>query len=211
MTINQIFELCQVEVPQAGETMILSILNQKIKEFAHSSEIYKKVDDITIVADTVEYTLVTEFSDIDGEKIVKIDFLDSTGEQVESIYQLKYDVFEGKIRFYSYDGCAITEIPSAISTIRIQYVAVPADKAISGTLTEIDSQFHEGLRAGVMAILYKLYATIDKVFQDGGSARIKDMASMQYNEMLFEKTIHKAMRFANSGISIPKAIITPSY
>jgi len=211
MTIYQIFELCQVEVPQAGETMILSILNEKIKDFAHSSEIYKRTGDITIVANTVEYTLATEFTDIDGEKIVKIDFLDSDSEQVESIYQLKYDIFEGKIRFYSYLGNSITEIPSAIYYIRIQYVAVPATKTINSTLTEIDSQFHEGLRAGVMATLYKLYATIDKVFPDGGFAKIKDMASMQYNEVLYDKTIHKAMRYANSGTSIPKAIITPSY
>ena len=140
MTIAQIVELCQIEVPQAGETLILSILNGKIKELAHESEIYKKVDDINIVANTVEYTLATEFADIDGEMILKVNFLDSNGEQVKSIYQLKYDIFEGKIRFYSYTGITLQEILSAISTIRIQYVAVPATKIITDNLsTALDS------------------------------------------------------------------------
>lgn len=211
MTIMQMYELCQIEVPQAGQTLILEFINEKIKEFAHRTEIYKKSDTITIVANTVEYTLATESTDIDGNKIIRIEFKDSDGEFVVSTYQLKYDINETKIRFYDYLGCPITGIPSEVATIQYEYIAVPPTKIITDTLTEINSQFHEGIRSGVMSKLYRLYPTIQKVLSDGSTAMMKDISMIQLTTKEFEDAVHKGMRFANSSPSIPKEIYTPSY
>jgi len=211
MTIYNMFEMCQVEVPQAGQTLILELINERIKEFAHRTEIYKKTDTITIVADTVEYTLLTEFADIDGDKLTKVTFKDSDGEYAKAIYELKFIIENGKIRFYDYLNCAITEIPAEVAYIYCEYVAVPPTKTITSSLTEIDSQFHEGIRSGVMERLYKLYSTLQKVFPDNSTAMVKDIAMLQLSATEFEKSVHKGIRFANSSPSIPKEIFTPGY
>jgi len=211
MTIFNMVELCKVEVPKASETMIVALLNEKIKLFAHESEIYKNTGDITIVADTVEYTLATEFSDIDGEMVVSVNFLDSNREQVADIYQLKFDISKGKIRFYSYINTSITSIPSQIIHIEIQYVAVPPNKTVDDALTEIDSQFHDGIRSGVASVLYSLYPTIDKILPDGSVLKLKDMTMMKYHENNYNTKLHNAKRFAYAGSPIPKEIYSKGF
>ena len=211
MTIMNMWELCQVEVPQAGQTIILEIINEKIKEFAHRTEIYKLNGNITVVANTVEYTLSTEFPLIDEMKVKSVVFKDSDGEEVNSYYQLKYSITNDKIRFYDYLGGALQEIPSEIATINVTYVAVPATKTISSTLTEIDSQFHEAIRSGVMGRLYKLYPTLQKTFNDNSTAMVKDIALLQLSDAEFERSILRGIRFANSNPLMPKEIFAPSY
>jgi hypothetical protein len=205
------WELCQIEVPQAGQTLILEIINEKIKEFCHRTEIYKKGDDLTIVSNTVSYTLVTEFTDIDGEMVKEIILKDSDGVIVNESQTLKFDIINGVITFYNYYGNPITGIPSEIATISFVYVAVPTNKTISDTLTEIDPQFHEYVRSGVMERLYRLYPTIEKRFQDGSTAIVKDIQMIQLSSSEFEKGIFRGTRFANSTSSIPKQIFSPQY
>lgn len=211
MTIYQMFELCQIEVPQAGETLILELLNEKIKEFCHRTEIYKVQDDLGIVADTVEYVLTDEFPDMDGAMVKDVFFKDSNGEFVTELKTLKYTINNGVIRFYDYRGDSITAIPSEIAEITFVYVAIPKTKVITDTLTEIDSQFHEQVRSGVMEKLYKLYPTLAKKFPDGSSAIIKDISMIQLSNSEFERGILRGTRFTNSSQSMVKEIFNKGF
>ena len=211
MTIYQIYEMCQIETPQASQTMIVELINQKIKEFCHRTEIYKQQNDLTIVSNTVSYTLSTEFTDIDGEMVREVIFKDSSGVIVRETQTLKFDITKGVVTFYDYYGNPITGIPSEIATITFIYVAVPSTKAITDSLTEIDSQFHEQVRSGVMEKLYKLYPTVEKKFTDGSTVMLKDVQMIQLSISEFEKGILRGTRFANSTPSIPKTIYNEGF
>jgi hypothetical protein len=205
MTILQIVELVKEEIPQAGHTQILAELNQVIADFAHETRIYKRTGAITIVTNTVSYTLSTEMTDIDGELITEVYFKDSTGELVDETDTLKYSVINGVIRFYDYYRQPLTSISDDVTTITTVYVAKVTTKTISDTLTEIPSQFHQGLLDGTLARLYKRYSTIERQFPDGSKALTKDLNTAQYNQALYEKCRLAGKRYANehTGVSMP--------
>jgi len=202
MTILQILELCKEEIPQAGHTQILAELNQVIADFTHETRIYKRTGSITIVANTVAYTLSTEMTDIDGELILDVYFKDSTGELVDETDTLKYSVINGVIRFYDYYREAITSIDDGVSTISTVYVAKVSTKTASDTITEIPVQFHQGLLDGTLARLYKRYPTIERVYPDGSKALTKDLQIAQYNQGLYEKSRLAGKKYANEYVGI---------
>lgn len=204
MTILQIVELVKEEIPQAGHTQILAELNQVIADFAHETRIYKRTGAITIVANTVSYTLSTEMTDIDGELILGVYFKDSTGELVDETDTLKYSVINGVIRFYDYYRVPITSISDDITTITTVYVAKVTTKTASDTLTEIPNQFHQGLLDGTLARLYKRYATVERQFPDRSTALTKDLSTAQYNQILYEKSRLAGKKYANeyTGVSM---------
>jgi hypothetical protein len=211
MTIYNIFELCQVEVPQASQSMILSLVNEKIQEFCHRTEVYKKTADLTIIPNTVSYTLLTSFPDIDTENIIYVIFKDSSGVVVPECQQLTFSVINGVITFYDSMGGNITSIPSTISTITFVYVAIPTTKVITDALTEIPNQFHEHLRSGVMETLYKLYPTIQRKATDGSTSLVKDVSMIQFSGNDFEKGILRGTRFANTSPQTPKQIFNEGF
>lgn len=175
MTGYQLWEECQQHFPNVGITQFLKDANLVYKNFCHETRILVKQANLTVVTNTVEYTLVTEFTDIDGELVKEIQFKDSTGELVDETETLKFSITNGKIRFYDYYGNAITTIPSSL-TVTFIYVYIPTD-LIETTSPVFDSQFHPALLNGVLKKYYATFPTIAKQFQDGSSGSVKDLAS----------------------------------
>jgi len=190
MILEKICERIQREFSDVRIVEIVEDLNDIQKDFVIETEILKTTGNLTIVANTVTYTLLTEFSTLD--KVLRVDFLDST---------LKMDIKpNGTITFYDYYGDAITEIPSGITTIRFYYTYHPATLS-SGTLSatpDIPSQLHEALVYGELARLHSIMPTLVKTFQDGSTAKIKDFQSLQFNEMKYREFIIKAKKIANT-------------
>ena len=198
MILQRICERIQREFPQVKIAEIVEDLNEIQKDFCIETEILKKSGDLTIVAATVTYTLLTEFSDLD--KILRVDFLDANSKFLEGEDTLKMDIKpNGTITFYDYYGQTITEIPSGISTIRFYYSYVPAT-LVSGTLSAspaIPDQLHDGLIHGELARLYSRFPVIAKTFSDGSTAQVKDFSSVQYNEAKYKEYVIKAKKLAN--------------
>jgi len=199
MILEKICERIQREFSDVRIVEIVEDLNDIQKDFVIETEILKTTGNLTIVANTVTYTLLTEFSTLD--KVLRVDFLDSTGALVDDEDTLKMDIKpNGTITFYDYYGDAITEIPSGITTIRFYYTYHPATLS-SGTLSatpDIPSQLHEALVYGELARLHSIMPTLVKTFQDGSTAKIKDFQSLQFNEMKYREFIIKAKKIANT-------------
>ena len=117
MTLYQIWEECQQHFPNVGFTQFAKDYNKVYKLFCHETRLTVKQANLTVVANTVEYTLATEFTDIDGALVKEILFKDSNGELLDKSDTLKFTIINGKIRFYDFYGNAITTIPTTISTI----------------------------------------------------------------------------------------------
>lgn len=198
MTLFRIIERIQREFPNVKAGEIVEDLNDIQKDFCIETKILKKYGDITVVANTVTYTLTTEFSTLD--KVLRVDFLDSSGEPVDEEDTLKMDIKpDGKITFYDYYGQTISEIPSG-TTIRVYYSYTPTTLVV-GTLTaspDIPSQLHEGLICGELARLHSSTPTIVKQFQDGSIAKMKDFQSIQLNESKYHEYVVKAKKLANA-------------
>ena len=212
MTLQRICERIQREIPQVKIPEIVEDINEIQKDFCVETEILRKTGDITIVANTVTYTLLTEFSTLD--KVLRVDFLDSSGVLVDEEDTLKMDIKpDGKVTFYDYYGQAITTIPSGIATIRVYYSYTPAT-LVSGTLTaspDIPDHLHDGLVHGELARLYSRIPTIVKAFPDGSTAQTKDFQSMQYNEVKYREYVIKAKKLANIEKSLLDSKTKPDY
>jgi hypothetical protein len=198
MLLNRICERIQREFPDARIVEIVEDLNDIQKDFCIETEILKTTGNLTIVANTITYTLLTAFSTLD--KILRIDYLDSTGAFVDEEDSLKSDIKpDGTITFYDYYGDAITTISDTIATIKFYYTYTPAVLS-SGTLSaspDIPSQLHQGLVHGVLAKYYSLFPAITKSFSDGSTAKVKDFQSAQFNEMKYREYVIKAKKLAN--------------
>jgi len=199
MTLKRILERIQREFPDIKGVELVEDINEIQKDFCTETDILKKSGNLTIVTDTVTYTLSTAFTTLD--KILRIDFLDSTGALVSETDTLKIDIKpDGKITFYDYYGDTITTIPTTIATITFYYTYFPAVLVITALTAspEIPDQLHEGLIYGELARLYSRIPTIMKTFQDGSIARTKDFQSIQYNEAKYKEYTIKAKKMANA-------------
>ncbi len=198
MILQRIIERVQREFPGVKAGEVVEDINEIQKDFCIETEILKKSTNLTVVANTVTYTLLTEFPTLD--KILRVDFLDSTGELVDEEDTLKMDIKpDGTITFYDYYGDAITEIPSG-TTPKFYYTYTPATLVV-GTLTaspDIPSQLHEGLVCKELANLHSKIPTIIKQFTDGSTARTKDFQSIQLNESKYHEYVVKAKKLANA-------------
>ena len=198
MQLNRIIERIQREFPDVRIVEIVEDLNDIQKDFCIETEILKTSGNITVVANTITYTLLTEFPTLD--KVIRVDFLKSTGAFVDDEDTLKMDIKpNGTVTFYDYYGDAITEIPTG-TTIKVYYTYHPATLS-SGTLTaspDIPSQLHEALVFGELARLHSIFPTMVKQFTDGSTARIKDFQSLQFNEVKYREFVIKAKKIANT-------------
>lgn len=198
MQLIRIIERIQREFPNVKAGEIIEDLNDIQKDFCIETEILKKSTNLTVVANTVTYTLTTEFPTLD--KVLRVDFLNSTGTLADRENTLKMDIKpDGTITFYDYYGQAITTIPSGI-TPKFYYTYIPTALVV-GTLTaspDIPSQLHEGLIYGELARLHSSTPTIIKQFQDGSIAKTKDFQSIQLNESKYREYVIKAKRLANA-------------
>lgn len=198
MTLGRICERVQREFPSVKIAEIVEDINEIQKDFCIETEILKTSGDLTIVASTVTYTLLTEFSTLD--KVLRVDFLNSSGVLVDEDDTLKMDIKpNGTVTFYDYEGDSITSIPNGISTIRFYYSYTPAT-LVSGTLTaspDIPDQLHDGLVHGELARLYSRIPMVVKQFPDGSTAQTKDFQSLQYNEAKYREYVIKAKKLAN--------------
>lgn len=211
MTLQRILERIQREFPDVKGAEIVEDLNDIQKDYAIETEILRTSGNITVVANTVSYTLTTEFSTLD--KVLRVDFLDSTGALVDEEDTLKMDIKpNGVVTFYDYYGDAITEIPTG-TTIRVYYSYTPATLVI-GTLTaspDIPSQLHDGLVYGELARLYSRIPTMVKTFQDGSTSKVKDFNSVQFNEAKYREYVIKGKKLANQEKSSLNSYSKPDY
>jgi hypothetical protein len=179
MTGYELWQECSQHFPNVGITQFLIDYNKEYKKFSHETRLPVKQANLTVVANTVQYTLATEFSDIDGELVKEILFKDSTGELVEKTQTLKFSITNGVIRFYDFYKGIITTIPSEISTITFVYIYIPAD--ITETTSPVfEDQFHLAPLNAVLKKYYATFPTINRQFQDGSTAQTKDLASASF-------------------------------
>lgn len=202
MQLNRICERIQREFPDVRIPEIVEDINDIQKDFCIETEILKTSGNLTAVASTVTYTLLTEFPTLD--KILRVDFLDSDGNPLETTETLKMDIRpDGTITFYDFYGGSLTELPSG-TTIKFYYTYTPTT-LVAGTLSaspDIPSQLHEALVFGELAKLHSTIPTLNKVFQDGSSMKVKDFQSLQFNEMKYREFVIKAKKVANTEKSV---------
>lgn len=198
MTLFQMWEEVQQHFPNVGKTQFTFDLNKVYKHFAHETRLLVKQADLTIVDDTVEYTLATEFTDIDGELVKEILFKDSDGEFVDEHSVLTFRIINGKIRFYNYKGESISEIPTdEISTITFFYVYVPTELSTDAGTPVLDTQFHDALVYKVLDKYYATYPSVTRQFQDGSIAQTRDLSTAQYFGMKYKELEIAGKRKAN--------------
>lgn len=160
MTVLQLVEQIQQHFPKVGRTQILLDLNIANKKFAHETRLLVKQADLSIVPNTVEYTLAVEFPDIDRTIIKDVLFKDSNGNLVPKTSELKFTIINGKIKFYDFYGGDISAIPTGdISTITFVYVYVPATLVNDQDEPEIEEQFHDALMFNVLGKYYSTFPT----------------------------------------------------
>ena len=195
MTLFQMFEQNKQHFPNVGLTQFTKDVNLAQRYFAHDTRILVKQANLTIVSNTVEYTLSTEFSDIDGELVKEILFKDSNGELLDSSDTLKFTITNGKIRFYDYYGDSITTIPSSISTITFIYVYVPTDLSNDTDEPVLDDQFHDAL---LYRVLMKYYVTFPMTQVINGQTIISiSTSTSKYFHDLYKELELSAKRKAN--------------
>lgn len=197
MTLMRLLERIKREFPNVKDVEIVEDLDNIHKEFCHETEILKTSGNLTIVANTVSYTLSTEFPTLD--KILRIDYLDSAGDFENETDQLTVDVKpDGTIRFYDYYGDDISTI--AVTTIKFYYTYIPTTLSarLQSSSPEMPSQFHDALIHGELARLYARFPTIERRFPDGSTAMTKDYDSVKYHEVKYQEFVTKAKRYANT-------------
>lgn len=198
MTLFQMYEECREHFPNIGITQFTKDLNKIYKHFAHETRLLMKQANLTITANTVEYTLVTAFTDIDGELVKEILFKDSDGEFVSEHSVLTFKITNGKIRFYNYKGESLSSIPTDdISTITFVYVYVPTELSTDAGSPVLDSQFHDALLYGVLEKYYLTYPTVTRQFQDGSMAQTKDLQTASYLKGKYKELEVAGKRKAN--------------
>lgn len=198
MTLGRIIERIQREFPDVKGAEIVEDINDIQKDYCIETEILKTSGNITIVANTVTYNLLTEFPTLD--KVLRVDFLDSSGEPVGETDELKMDIKpDGNVTFYDFYGDVISSIGDTVATIKFYYSYTPATLVI-GTLTaspDTPSQLHDGLVYGELARLYARIPTTIKTYPDGSTAKAKDFNSVQFNEAKYREYVIKGKKLAN--------------
>lgn len=188
MTLFQMYEECKEHFPNIGITQFTKDLNKVYKHFAHETRLLVKQANLTIVANTVEYTLATAFTDIDGELVKEILFKDIDGEFVSEHSVLTFRITNGKIRFYTYKGESMSEISTDdISTITFVYVYVPTELSTDAGSPVLDTQFHDALLYGVLEKYYATYPSVQRQFQDGSVAQTRDLQTASYFKVKYKE------------------------
>lgn len=144
MTVDNVIEYIRSRNQDVGRNYILGLLDSAEKEFVKRTRILRKSSDLTIVDDTVEYSLPSNLLFLE-----KVLFYNSSGGLVTQ--ELKYAIneFDRKILFKDWRDNEISEIPSTVSTITLYYVYRPDDLTVDGSFT-VPAEYHTGLLARVM-------------------------------------------------------------
>lgn len=166
MTLLQIIENIKQHFPDVGRKQMVIDINSVYFKFAHETRLLKKSADLTIATNTVAYTLATEFTDMDGELITKIEYKDSGGDLVDDTDTLKHEINTGVITFYDYYGDVISSVTTDhIASATFHYVYVPTVLEDDSDEPLIDTQYHDALVYGVLTKYYSTFPTV-MVVQD---------------------------------------------
>ena len=194
MTFLQIQETIEQIFPMIGRTQIKKDVNEVYREFCQRTEMVKTKSNITIVADTVEYTLPTDMNTLD-----RVVYYDSSDVILLNENTLRYMVTQNKILFLNYYYEQITEIPSAIATITYYYKKVPATLSADSSEPDIPSQFHNALIEGVLALYYYRFPSLERPTQTG-MMKVRDMQAGKIAERRFQDYIVKGKMHAIGNI-----------
>lgn len=177
MKLLELIEEIRQHFPEVIRKEIVKDLNKAYKYFCHETRLTVKQSDLTIVANTVEYDLPTEFSDLDFIKAII--FKDSSGNVIDKTSELQFTIINKKIKFYDFYGSSITAIPSDIATITFVYVYEPEDLEDDADEPSINDKFHDALIYKVLEKYYLTFPTITRQLPDQSIIKTKDFASAQ--------------------------------
>lgn len=198
MTLLQLIEEIQQHFPDVGRKQIVKDLNKAYKLFCHTTRLPVKQGNLTIVSNTVEYDLMTEFTDLDFIKAIL--FKDSDDAVVDKTTELQFTILNKKIKFYDFYGTSITSISSDVAIITFIYVYVPEDLEEDSDEPVIGVEFHDALIYKVLEKYYLTFFTITKQSGDNSVMRVKDFNSAQAFAGKYKELEIEGKKTANSII-----------
>lgn len=147
MTLLSIIERVTSKFPNITPMEIVNDVNRLQKEFAEETRILVKVAALSGYSQTtVTYNLPADLCELES-----VTLKDSLGNDLGDEL-VSYSVNNGQITFYGIDGYTITEMPTDIASIDLEYTYYPATLDAQAEVPEIPEQFHDFLIWGLFDI-----------------------------------------------------------
>jgi len=189
MTKKQIVEDIKGHFPILGETEIMVAFNRVYVEFCAKTRIYTAVTDLTLTT-AVSYTIPTTVG-----QIYRIDFKDSSDNDIASEDRLTYRIEHSTIYFYDTDGNTLSIWPTSIAKVTLNYYKIPTSIVSTEESIAINTKYTEPIIAGTLT---KFYAKIPvEQIINGNKVYARDWQAVKYWSGIYHDGIVMGMQEAN--------------
>lgn len=159
MTLQNVIENMKMMFPRATESMIIKELDVAQRRFAAKTRILEAVGELSDIDTYISFSLPSDFLSLKG-----VYFYDSDDDPIYiqdlTIAAEVHDVNDTKkLTFRSIDLTPITEIPTSVGSIQIEYYRYPTAITARSSTLEIGEEYWEVLEMMAMVKFYKMFPT----------------------------------------------------
>jgi hypothetical protein len=160
--------------PDLKEAQVLKKIDFSHKKYATEIGILKKSGQLTDISSNITWTLPT-----DCKEVIDITFYDSSDMPLYmDDLGLCYEIVFGKLTFLNEDQTALSNLPSDITYVYIDYVYNPATIDDVTDSLEVDEELHEYVLADVWRGIYASFP-IDTLTREG-VRKVRDWGAVRY-------------------------------
>lgn len=197
MTLGNIVENVMLAFPRATEAQIIKEVDVAQRKFVARTRLLKEVGELSGIDSYISFSLPNNF-----KSLISINYYDSNDAP---IYEEELDIAaeihtvsgSKKITFRSTTLTPISEIPSSIDSIQLEYYKYPDAITTTSSSLSIAEEYWEALENMVMIKLYKIYP--QTVVSEKGSYSMIDWRAIAFLQKQVEAYERKAEIERNVG------------
>ena len=193
MTLQQLIEGVEQVFPTVRRQQIIKEFDIAQKQLCSEAEILEESGSLSDVDTYISWNLPSGFV-----TLKQVDLYDSSGDPIYIENQdLDFEVYDGKIHFFSKTSTPLDNIPSTITYIVLRYSKMPSDLDTVDSTVDIDEVEYPAMEALVMKRLYSKIRVPKFVDKEGNVISTIDTSALKYWDAEYHRLKVEAKRRQN--------------